>query len=395
MSRKLTLIALSLLVVLAGCQKEDQVAIQLRSDYLPATADGVFFAVRASGAWTLSIEFPVGSEPWATVKPESGTGSINNAILSFDANPHKENRGATIVLTPVSGTPDRVSITQAGVADGVEGHYGYDVAPMGWLELPACVEGDGREVLVHSMDGGKYMGKDKSGTRNFSCYWDYDEHLSLWVAYPLNNSLAGKGKFDYVWGFDPLLPTSIQPNITERSYGGSAFFGGNWNRGHQMPRADRQTSQQAVASTCYPTNMTPQDGSFNSGIWVTLEGKVRNFAAQSDTLYVVTGCLFDKSTRYTSKNSGFLVKIPTHYFKALLYKGSSSYAKDTEGYMMAGFIFEHEKSYPTNASLKDYRVSIDELEAQTGIDFFPNLEKRSPELARQLEAAEPNAQFWN
>jgi hypothetical protein len=40
-------------------------------------------------------------------------------------------------------------------------------------------------------------------------------------------------------------------------------------------------------------------------------------------------------------------------------------------------------------------MSIDELEAQTGIDFFPNLEKRSPELARQLEAAEPNAQFWN
>ncbi|MBO6097381.1 MAG: DNA/RNA non-specific endonuclease [Bacteroidales bacterium] len=389
MSRKLTLIALSLLVVLAGCQKEDQVAIQLRGDYLPATADGVFFAVRASGAWTLSIEFPVGSEPWATVKPESGTGSINNAILSFDANPHKENRGATIVLTPASGAPDRVSITQAGVADGVEGHYGYDVAPMGWLELPACVEGDGREVLVHSMDGGKYMGKDKSGTRNWSCYWDYDDHMSLWVAYPLNNSLKGSGTGrTEAWGYDQLLPTDIQPDLRNGSYGGG------WTRGHQIPSADKQRNYAENASTYVSTNMTPQQYDFNGKIWANLEGKVRNYASMADTLYVVTGALFDKSTNVSGISSGFRVKVPTHYFKALLYKGTSAYAKDTDGYLMAGFLLPHDKSIAGGNCLS-YRMSIDELEAQTGIDFFPNLEKRSPELAQQLEAAEPNALFWN
>ena len=389
MSRKLTLIALFLLVVLTGCQKEDEVAIQLRSDYLPATADGVFFAVRASGAWTLSIEFPAGSEEWASVKPESGTGSMNNAILSFDANPNKENRGATIVLKPVSGVPARVNITQAGVADGVEGNYGYDVAPMGWLELPACVEGDGREVLVHSMDGGKYMGKDKSGTRNWSCYWDYDDHMSLWVAYPLNNSLKGSGTGrTEAWGFDKLLPADIQPDLRNGSYGGG------WTRGHQIPSADKQRNYAENASTYVSTNMTPQAYDFNGGIWANLEGKVRNYASQADTLYVVTGALFDKSTNVSGVSSGFRVKVPTHYFKALLYKGTSAYAKDTDGYLMAGFLLPHDNGIAKSNCL-NYRMSIDELEAQTGIDFFPNLEKRSPELAAQLEAAAPNAQFWN
>ena len=385
---------LTLLVVLAGCQKGDEVSIQLRSDYVSADAGSSFFAVTASGAWTLSVEFPAGVEPWLSVTPTSGSGSMNNAVLKYSANAEKTSRSATVVMTPASGTPARAALTQAGKADSVVGNYGYDVASMDWLELPACKADDGREVLVHDMKGGKYVSKAKSGVRNFSCYWDYKAHMSLWVAYPLNNSLMGTGKFDYVWKFDPIIPEKDQPNITAHSYGGLAFDGKNWNRGHQMPRADRQTSQAAVTSTCYPTNMTPQDGSFNAGIWARLEGKVRNYASSADTLYVVTGALWENSSRVSGSSSGFAVRIPTHYFKALLYKGTSAYAKDTQGYMMAGFILPHDTGI-SNGNCLDYRVTIDELEARTGIDFFPNLEKRNETLSKQLEAASPNAQFWN
>ena len=389
MSRKLTVIALSLLVALAGCQKGDEVSIQLRSDYLGAEADGVFFAVTAEGAWTLKVEFPSGTTPWASVKPESGKGSMNNVILSYDANPEKESRQATLVLTPENGTPARADITQAGLLDGVIGNYGYDVAPMDWLELPACKESDGREVLVHALDGGKYQGKAKSGIRNWSCYWDYREHMSLWVAYPLNNSLkgSGTGRTD-AWGFDKLLPAEAQPDLRNGSYGGG------WTRGHQIPSADRQRNYAENASTYVSTNMTPQAYDFNGGIWANLEGKVRNYAAMADTLYVVTGALFDKSTSASGNNSGFRVKVPTHYFKALLYKGSSTYAKDTDGYLMAGFLLPHDNSIAGGNCL-NYRMSIDELEQQTGIDFFPNLEKRNKALSEQLEAAAPNAKFWN
>lgn len=391
MSRRITVIALSLLVALTGCMKGgDEVSIKLRSDYLSAEAEGVFFAVTANGAWTLSVEFPEGTAAWASVTPASGMGSMNNVILNYEANTEKESRKATIVLTPQTGKAARAEITQAGVAESVAGNYGYDVAPMDWLELPACKQGDGREVLVHAMDGGKYLGKAKSsGGRNWSCYWDYKEHMSLWVAYPLNNSLKGSGAGrSEAWGFDPLLPSKLQPDLRNGSYGGG------WTRGHQIPSADKQRNYAENASTYYSTNMTPQAYNFNGGIWANLEGKVRNYASMADTLYVVTGALFDSSTSVSGSYSGFTVKIPTHYFKALLYKGSSTYAKNTDGYMMAGFILPHDNGIASGNCLQ-YRVSIDELERQTGIDFFPNLEKRNKSLSEQLEAAAPNAQFWN
>lgn len=390
MSRKHLLIALSvLLVVLAGCQKEDSVSLNPRSTSLNAGAGSVFVGVVAQGAWTLSLEYPSTSSAaaWASVNPASGTGSQNDVQLSYSANDSENVREVTLVLTPARGAAARVTLTQAAKGErAVDGNYGYDVAPMDWLELPAMKAGDRRELLVHDMAGGKYINRGKSGTRNWSCYWDYDNHLSLWVAYPLNNAIKGSGSRSNEWGWDALLPHNLQPDITQGSYGGG------WTRGHQIPSADRLATRAANVSTFVPTNMTPQEYNFNAGIWANLEGKVRNYAGQSDTLYVVTGCLFEKSQRTSGNNSGFYVKIPTHYFKALLYKGSNS-AAVADGYMAAGFLLPHDASI-ANGNCMDYICSISELEEQTGIDFFPNLAKKlGVEKARQIETQTPD-NFW-
>lgn len=388
MSRKHLLIALSiLLVAITGCQKEDSVSINPRSTSLNAGAGSVFVGVVAQGAWTLSLEYPSGTTAWASVSPASGTGSQNDVLVSYSANDSENVREVTLVLKPAKGAAARVTLVQAAKSEeAVGGNYGYDVAPMDWLELPAMKAGDGRELLVHDMSGGKYINRGKSGTRNWSCYWDYKEHLSLWVAYPHNNALKGSGSRSNEWSWDALLPHSLQPDLTQGSYGG------RWTRGHQIPSADRLTTRAANVSTFVPTNMTPQEYNFNAGIWANLEGKVRNYASQSDTLYVVTGCLFDKSQQTSGKNSGFYVKIPTHYFKALLYKGSNS-ATVTDGYMAAGFILPHDASI-ANGNCMDYICSISDLEEQTGIDFFPNLAKKlGTEKAKQIETETPN-NFW-
>ena len=61
--------------------------------------------------------------------------------------------------------------------------------------------------------------------------------------------------------------------------------------------------------------------------------------------------------------------------------------------MMAGFIYPHDSSI-ANQDYKDYICSIDRLEEQTGIDFFPNLAvKIGKEAADKLEAATPS-KFW-
>ena len=337
-----------------------------RNTTLDAAAGSIFMAVTASGKWNIEVEYPSGTEPWATPDPAEGDGSKGDVRLRYQENTG-ESRSLSLVLYTSRGFAASVMIKQMGQGEieQSKGDFGYDVAPMDWLELPACKAGDGREVLVHSMAGGKYVSKAADGTRNWSCYWDYKEHMALWVAYPLNNSLKGSGGRSNAWGYDPLLPVSIQPDITRT-------YGGGWTRGHQIPSADRLSPASANISTFYPTNMTPQDYDFNAGIWAGLEGKVRDYASRSDTLYVVTGALFDKSVSTSGSNTGFAVKIPTYYFKALLYRGTASAAKGTKGYMAAGFLMPHTSNIAKGNYL-EYIMSIDMLEEKTGIDFFPNL----------------------
>jgi endonuclease G len=393
---KILLLAVAGLALLAACEKEPQVdtslAVTPRSTWLEADAGTVFVTVSAKGDWTLRLEYPEGMAPWATVAPSSGSGDKADVVLRYDANEGEDPRTVTLVLSSGVGLPATTLVQQSGIVPetgpgSMAGGYGYDVAPasLDWLELPATKEKDGRELLIHNMDGGKYLARERDGVRNWSCYWDYDEHLSLWVAYPLNNALKGSGSRSNSWGYDALLPTNIQPDLTRGSYGGG------WTRGHQIPSADRLASYKANASTFVPTNMTPQDYDFNCNIWADLEGKVRNYASQADTLYVVTGCLFELSTRWSGSSSGFAVKIPTHYFKALLYKGSSTYA--TNGYMAAGFLLPHDTGI-SGGNYLDYICSIDQLEQQTGIDFFPNLiGKLGQATADQIEAEAPS-KWW-
>ena len=379
------LLALGLFCYVA-CQKDEEpdntASVSARKTMVEADAGSTFveISVKESTEWTLSLEYPAGTEAWASVEPASGVGPLGNARLRYDENTSEESRTVTLVLAPKKGAVARASVEQIGASGASIARYGYDVAPMDWLELPAMTAGDGRELLVHAMDGGKYVSKTQNGTRNWSCYWDYKEHLSPWVAYPLNNSLKGSGGRSNEWIYDPLLPTSLQPNLTKGSYGGG------WTRGHQIPSADRVGSYAANVSTFVPTNMTPQDYDFNCGIWANLEGKVRSYAAMSDTLYVVTGCCFDMATRTSGTSSGFAVKIPTHYFKALLYKGTASAAKATDGYMAAGYYLPHDTGI-SEGDYKDYLMSIDDLEQVTGFDFFPNLIKKiGQEKADQIES---------
>ncbi len=387
----------AVLVIAAGvsCQEkvEPEIAPVLSAQVttLDAGADNIFLSVVAGGSWSIDLSFPSGGS-WASVSPSSGTGNKNSVILSYEANASEDDRVLNLTLTSAGGRSD-LTLTQKGLKTvpvaGDERGYGADVTTAKWLELPGTVANDGLEWFAHDMTGGAYEGFARSGVRNYSFDWDYEGHVSRWVAYPLNGKLHGKGSYDYVWGFDPLLPASLQPDITMRSYGGVGFDGrSNWNRGHQMPRADRQTSSAAVASTCYPTNMTPQDGSFNSGIWASLESWVRNQSDKCDTLYVVTGCIQEGSTTFTLNNSGFAVRVPSAYFKAVLrYMPGSTVGFG--GYRACGFYLPHDASV-AGGNYMNYILSVEELEKKTGIKFFVNLpDVVGQDLASKIKSEKP------
>ena len=350
----------------SGGDDDVEEAVVPRKTTLEAEAGTMFISVTASGKWTLEADYPSGTEEWVTLDPSEGVGSKGDVRMRFTENTG-DSRSVTLALVTSTGVNATVVIKQLGRGEleNSMGDYGFDVAPMDWLEIPACKAKDGRDLLVHSMAGGKYRSNAVDGVRNWSCYWDYKEHLSLWVAYPLNNSLKGTGKRKDSWGYDPLLPVSIQPDITRT-------YGGGWTRGHQIPAADRYTPASAHASTYYPTNMTPQDYDLNAGIWANLEQAVRDYASYSDTLYVVTGCIIDGVVRTSGTNTGFAVKVPSYYYKALLYRGTYGDARSNGGFMASAFLLPHTSSI-AKGNYKSYIMTVDQLEEQTGIDFFPNL----------------------
>ncbi len=102
-------------------------------------------------------------------------------------------------------------------------------------------------------------------------------------------------------------------------------------------------------------------------LWSNFENKVRIWAENCDTLYVVKAATIRSDQVYEEKCNGKLL-VPKYFYMALL-----AYYKDTDDYEAMALWTVHEDKSVTGADFKDYAISIDELEELTGIDFFCNL----------------------
>jgi endonuclease G len=122
--------------------------------------------------------------------------------------------------------------------------------------------------------------------------------------------------------------------------------------------------------------MQPQLNGFNSNDnqsnWWNLEIRLNNVYKSSnfrDTLYVVKGGTIDNGNYTWAQGRGQRLPVPKYFFMALLRKKNS--LKTNGGFDAIGFWMEHISN--TDKNLKNYVVTIDELERNTGIDFFCNL----------------------
>jgi endonuclease G len=108
------------------------------------------------------------------------------------------------------------------------------------------------------------------------------------------------------------------------------------------------------------SNMSPQLPGFNRGIWKSLEEQVRTWAMEAGSIYVVTGPILKGDLSSIGPNQ---VSIPKFYYKVVLdYEQPSMHG--------IGMIMPNESS---SLDLQHFAVSIDSVEALTGLDFFPLL----------------------
>lgn len=379
-SRIFAFVAFAVLIVSCdpiGVKKNSELSLTLNPESVGKEAGEVSVVVRADGAWSLELDFG-GDEAWAELSHSVGTGYKSNIKLSYDENKTGASRSVYVIVSTENDAAE-VRFTQTADGAGPDGGTA-DATSCGWLELPETKSGDGLLWGWHSMTlNGKTM-------RNYSFYFSAAHYLSYWVAYPLNSSLmGGSGMRDKNFYFDPLLPNSMQADLTFP-------YRGNYDRGHQLPARDRSASVASNTQTFYATNMTPQRSQFNRKIWQRLEARVQSWASSinpsTDTLYVVTGCTVKGSTQSTTDCAGKKMTIPTAYYKAILRYTRSS------GYAGCAIWLDHDTDPYRTVEERDM-MSIAALEEKLGIDLFVNLPAKVGDAkAAEIEEKAPTVNTW-
>ncbi|MBR5101507.1 MAG: DNA/RNA non-specific endonuclease [Muribaculaceae bacterium] len=229
----------------------------------------------------------------------------------------------------------------------------------------------------------------------YSLEWDNNKIANRWTCYTMcskNNYYDSSFNRSGDFKTDPVVTHSPAENYTNSN---------TYSRGHLCPSADRRASKEQEKQTYFMTNMQPQYSNHNSGVWATLEGYVRTKwqpTNNTDTLYVVKAATIENvklngangasTTGIITTNpdaDGNNLIVPKYFYMAFLY-----YTKSTNTYKAFALWTEHLSSNnPNAATVISNRISIDELETRTGIDFFCN-------LPDDIEATvEATATYWD
>jgi endonuclease G len=227
--------------------------------------------------------------------------------------------------------------------------------------LPTEVELDGErtylpvsseeDVVVHHTD--------------YSLAYSEEHEQARWVAYELTEAELKVPNVKRSNYFD------VDPDIRSRSAKHSDYTRSGYTRGHLAPAGDMAHSKTAMEESFYMSNISPQVRVFNNGIWKELEEQTRDWAYKYDRLFITTGGILKPGLKQIGRNR---VSVPEAFYKVLLYVNG-----DQRGAI--GYVIPHDKS---EAPLEDYAMSIDQVEAITGIDFYADL--LAPEEEKKVES---------
>ena len=176
-----------------------------------------------------------------------------------------------------------------------------------------------------------------------------------WVAYELTNSETyGEQERSNHFKPDPLVKGD--PVVT------SDYSKSGYDRGHMAPAADMKWSEQAMRESFYMTNICPQIHSLNAGDWKDLEELARDWAQQYGSIYIACGPIMEADYQTIGKTHS--IAVPSAFYKVFLRKICNG------GWTSIGFVMPNKAG---NRPLMTYMFTVDEVEEQTGLDFFYNL----------------------
>ncbi len=191
----------------------------------------------------------------------------------------------------------------------------------------------------------------------FTVSYSPENRIPNWVKYELtaeetDGPFARKGK-----RFRP------DENLSVSQAKDTDYRNSGWVRGHMAPAADFKWSDEAMWDTFYFTNCCPQNDALNGGQWKTLEKKARDSAVKYGKVSIITGPIVGENIYGTIGENK--VVVPDAFFKTMM-------ATDTpSGPQSVAFIMYNQEH---NANIQTCAMSVNDLEAFTGYDFFSELD---------------------
>lgn len=183
--------------------------------------------------------------------------------------------------------------------------------------------------------------------------YDAPVKIPAYVAYTLlpQNAL---GCFPRTNAFvaDASVPNGPRPD----DYAGTGY-----DKGHAAPDGDLSWSQIVEYESFLMTNMYPQHGSLNRGIWKLLETSVRGWAVQRNQPYTIyVGAFYGQGDGFIGNG----VIVPRGFYKIVINNATGE---------LAGWAFPHTKPYVNLGNdLTKFRVPVAQIQQQAGVKYgFP------------------------
>lgn len=196
-------------------------------------------------------------------------------------------------------------------------------------------------------------------------------HIPNWVSWELLGTETS-GEEERADKF--TTDTNVDGCATTNDYRGSGY-----DRGHIAPAADMRWNQTAMQQSFMMTNIAPQLHSLNGGAWKKLEEKCRIWAQVDSAIIIIAGPVTtDPIDEYIGETQ---VAVPQRFFKVI----ASPWANPPRG---IGFIMPNGK---VKGGMQAAAVTIDDVEAATGHDFFSQL----PDSIEQMIESECRFNYWS
>jgi endonuclease G len=150
--------------------------------------------------------------------------------------------------------------------------------------------------------------------------------------------------------------------VADKSVVGGArpddYAGTGYDKGHAAPDGDLSWSEIVEYESFLMTNMYPQHGSLNRGIWKLLETSIRGWAVQTNQSYTIfVGAFYGAGD--TTIGAGVIV--PHGYYKIVINNNTKQ---------IAGWAFPHTKPYVNLGNdLTKFRLPIAQIEQQAGVKY--------------------------